>query len=359
MKKTELTISYRTLIRIVLAVALVAFAFSFVRKVEHALTLIFISAFLTLSLNPLVNWMNKRFKQLSRVKATAVSYSLVLLVLGGFLYMTIPPLVTQTVGFIENVPTIIKDFTTQDSALARLAKRSHVTEQLNSISQDWASHVADLRAPALHAAGQVGSSIVSFLTVIVLTFMMLAEGPDIVAFLWTLRDEKNRAREKALVQKMYGTVTGFVNGQVILASIAALCAMSMLFIGRQVFHAHVNPVALAGIVLLCGIIPMIGNPLSSSLVIVACLFSSLNLALFMGVYFVVYFQIENITLLPYIQSRQNELTPMIVFIAALMGIGFGGLLGGLIAIPAASCIKILLEDRFSRQRELATTDSRA
>jgi predicted PurR-regulated permease PerM len=272
---------------------------------------------------------------------------LILLLLGGFLYMTVPPLVSQTVGFVENVPSIIEDFTTQDSAISRLAKKTHVTEKLDAISKDWASHVADLKTPALQVAGQVGSSLISLLTVVVLTFMMLAEGPDIVAYLWTLRDENKRAHDKLIVSKMYGTVTGFVNGQVILASIAAICAMSMMFIGRQIFHAHINPVALAGIVLLFGIIPMIGNPLSSSLVILACLFSSLNLALFMAVYFVVYFQIENITLLPYIQSRQNELTPMIVFIAALFGIGFGGLLGGLIAIPAASCIKILLEDRFN------------
>jgi predicted PurR-regulated permease PerM len=74
------------------------------------------------------------------------------------------------------------------------------------------------------------------------------------------------------------------------------------------------------------------------------MFSSVPLAITMLVYFIVYQQIENVTIQPYFQSRKNDLSPMLVFIAALLGIGFGGLLGGFVAIPVAGCIKILLED---------------
>jgi predicted PurR-regulated permease PerM len=66
----------------------------------------------------------------------------------------------------------------------------------------------------------------------------------------------------------------------------------------------------------------------------------------MAFYFVVYQQIENATIQPYIQSKGNELTPMLVFIAAILGVGFGGILGAFIAIPAAGCLKILADDYF-------------
>lgn len=75
----------------------------------------------------------------------------------------------------------------------------------------------------------------------------------------------------------------------------------------------------------------------------------------MLIYFVVYQQIENITIQPYVQSRNNDLTPMLVFIAALLGIGFGGLMGGFVAIPAAGCIKILLTDWLDDRRFNAST----
>jgi predicted PurR-regulated permease PerM len=68
----------------------------------------------------------------------------------------------------------------------------------------------------------------------------------------------------------------------------------------------------------------------------------------MLIYFVVYYQVENLTFQPYIQSRLNELTALSVFIAALIGIGFAGFLGAIVAIPAASAVKILLEDYFER-----------
>jgi predicted PurR-regulated permease PerM len=71
----------------------------------------------------------------------------------------------------------------------------------------------------------------------------------------------------------------------------------------------------------------------------------------MLVYFILYFFIENHTFQPYIQSKLNELTPLTVFVAAVLGVGFGGLLGAIIAIPAASAIKILVEDYFERRRD--------
>jgi predicted PurR-regulated permease PerM len=143
---------------------------------------------------------------------------------------------------------------------------------------------------------------------------------------------------------MYVLVTRFVNAQVIVALISAIFSAIALTIASSALNVSVNVVALAGMVALFGIIPTIGNILAATIVALACLFTSAPLAIIMLIYFIVYQQIENVTVQPYIQSRNNELTPMLVFIAALLGIGFGGLLGGFVAIPAAGCIKILLED---------------
>ena len=70
----------------------------------------------------------------------------------------------------------------------------------------------------------------------------------------------------------------------------------------------------------------------------------------MLIYFIVYQQIENATIQPYIQAKKNQLTPLLVFVSALIGVGFGGILGAFVAIPVAGCIKILLEDQFEKRR---------
>ena len=63
-------------------------------------------------------------------------------------------------------------------------------------------------------------------------------------------------------------------------------------------------------------------------------------------------QIENATVQPYIQSRASELTPLIVFISAILGIGFGGILGAIVAIPIAGCLKVLFDDYVLGQQNL-------
>ena len=191
---------------------------------------------------------------------------------------------------------------------------------------------------------KVGSAFISVITVLVLTFMFLVEGPDWMRRYWQLHPKQSRKHHKELAQRMYRVVTGYVNGQVLIAAIAGMFAMMTLVIASTVMKVSVNAVALAGIVFIFGLIPLIGNTLAAVIVALVCLFSSVPLALTMIAYFLLYQQIENVTLQPYIQAKNNELTPLLVFVAALLGASFGGLLGAFVAIPAFGCGKILLQD---------------
>ena len=177
-----------------------------------------------------------------------------------------------------------------------------------------------------------------------MSFMMLNEGPDWVRRSFYLVPEEQRKHRMEILRKMYNTVTGYVNGQLIMASIAASFLLVTLLIASSLLHVSINALGLAGIMALFGLIPMIGNPIGAFIIVVACLLSSVSLAVVMLIYFVIYFQIENITLQPYIQSRQNELTPLIVFVSAILGISFAGVLGALFAIPIAGCLRVLFMD---------------
>lgn len=144
------------------------------------------------------------------------------------------------------------------------------------------------------------------------------------------------------MRRMYEVVTGYVNGQLLIASIAGVFALIALLITSTIFDATINPIALALIVALIGLIPMIGNTVAAVIVVVLCSFVSLPLAITMAIFFLVYQQIENATLQPYIQAKYNELTPLMVFIAAIIGVSIAGFLGALIAIPVAGCLRVYL-----------------
>ena len=342
-QEVHITISNRTILRVIMFGIGTYAAFRFFDNIRGPLTLIFMSFFLAMALNPAVSFVTRKLKSKSRIRGTAVAYLVVMTVLISFFSFVVPPLVRQSSDFIKSVPDTIKSLETQDSGLGRFVRKYNLDEQLNKVANDFASSVTGV-SPALSTAKSILSTIVSIITVLVLTFMMLIEGPLWVERFLNSLPKHRYDHAKKLLHNMYRLVTRFVNAQVVVALIAGMFATVALTIASHIYGVTINPIALAGLVFMFGIIPTIGNILAASLVSLMCLFSSAPLAITMLIYFIVYQQIENITIQPYIQSRNNNLSPMLVFIAALLGIGFGGLLGGFVAIPAAGCIRLIVDD---------------
>lgn len=348
--RVTVTISNKTIIRAILWVVLAILGYHFIGRVTHVLTLIFVSVFLALALNPVVSWTRRRLHVKSRGRATAVSYLLVVGFLTIFFSLVIPPLVSQTRDFIRNVPGTVENFQQQDSSLARTARKYHIDEKLTEGAKNLTKHYGNFGTDILDTSKRVAEAFVSFFVVLVLTFMMLVEGPKWLELGFGSLPKKDRERSKRLANRMYKAVTGFVNGQVILAAVAGFFAFVALEIASHVIGVSVNAAALAGIVAVFGIIPLFGNPIAASVVVLVSLLSSVSLGIVMVVYFAFYFLIENHTFQPFLQAKLNELTPLMVFIAALIGVGFGGIFGAIIAIPAASAIKIMLEDHYEQRK---------
>lgn len=347
-KEITVTLTNQTIVRAIIIIVITLLGINFIDNLTRPLTLIFVSFFLALALNPAVSWITHRLKSKSRTRATGVAYLAVLSLLVSFLALIVPPLIDQSAKFINDLPDTVSGLQTQDSATGRFVRKYDLNNQIQKFGNDLGGQLSNVRKPLLSSASRVGGSIISVITVLVLTFMMLVEGPSWLEKIWALQPDSKRAHRKLLAQKMYKVVTGYVNGQLLIAVIAGSFALVALLIASTVFSAPVNAVALAGIITLTGLIPMIGNVLGSLVVVSVCLFSSTGLAITMGVFFLVYQQIENVTIQPHIHSKTNNLTPLLVFVAALLGIGFGGILGGLVAIPVAGCLKIVLEDYVSR-----------
>lgn len=354
--KVTITVSNRTIIRTIALIIGSLLVIKVIGQLSHVLTLIFSAFFLALALNPAVNWISRQLQIKSRVRATGIAYLLVISSLVIFFSLVVPPLVRQTANFIDTVPQTVNNFKTQDSSVARFARKYNLDDKLDELGRDFSNRAGNYTGTVLTTASRIGGTIVSILAVLVLTFMMLVEGPDWFKRLLGYVPAKRREHHRLLALKMYRIVTGYVNGQVLIAAIAAGFAMVMLFIASNIFNVSVNPIALGGIVFLFGLIPMIGNTLAAVIVSLVCLFSSVGLAITVIVFFLVYQQIENATLQPYIQAKNNELTPLLVFVAALLGAGFGGIIGAFVAIPAAGCAKILLEDYLSRKKLVPETE---
>ncbi len=352
----SLSISHRTIAKVIFWIIATLLAYRFIGQITHALTLLFISFFLALALNPVVSMISNRLRIKKRGGATAAAYFLVIVIIVGFFALVIPPLVSQGREFINEVPTLVSDFQQKDNPISRSINRYNLEEKVTKGASDFANNYSDFGSTVVDTGKRVAGLFVSALIVLTATFMMLVEGPKWLDKMFALMPKNKRAHRKMLAKKMYRAVSGFVNAQVIMAVIAGSFALLALIIATSLLDVTVNVVALAGIVAMLGLIPMLGNPISSAIVLLVCLANSVELALVMLIYFIVYYQIENMTVQPLIQSKLSELTPLLVFVAALIGVEFAGILGAFVAIPVATCIKILLNDQLDKRGITTNSD---
>lgn len=348
--EVEVTVSNRTILRVLALVIGSLMLLAALRQATHALTLIFLAFFLALALNAPVHWIAERLpgkRRGNRTVATAVSFFVVIIILGMFLASIVPPLVRQTGSFIDSIPGLVNDLRDSETTLGRIVERYNLenyVDKLGDQAEDWAGSVT---TGAVGTIGRVGGSIVSTLTVLVLTFMMLIEGPRWLRTARRLTPDKREAHFETLARSMYRVVKGYVNGQVLLAALASVLILPVLIIMNVSY-----PFALMVIVFICGLIPMVGHTIGAILVSLVALFTSPVAGLVVLGYYILYQQIENYAVQPKIQANSTDMSPLLVFSSVVIGVSFNGLLGGLVAIPVAGCLRILVLDYLKRRNML-------
>ena len=339
-RKVELIIPTRTYLRILgLTVATIVLIYAAI-KASHALTLIFTAFFLALALNAPVHWLSEHLPgkmRGSRSFATSISYLIVVLAFIGFIASIAPPLIRQTSTFVNQAPAIVRDFKSQDSSTGRFIRRYKLEDDFNRFSNQLSSRVKNSGGEAFAAVQKIGSSAFSLLTILVLTFMMLVEGPRWLKFFNEIMPDDKQERSDHILMSMYKVIKGYVNGQVLLAALASLLIMPMI-LALNIGY----PVALMVIVFICGLIPMIGHTIGAIIVTTVALFHSIPAAIIILAYYILYQQFENVFVQPRIQANSTNMSPLLVFSAVVVGLSFGGIIAGLVAIPVAGCIRIAI-----------------
>ena len=349
--EVEVTISNRTILRIIGAAILAILFFAAVRASAHTLTLIGASLFLALALNAPVRWLSDHLpgkRRGNRGLATGISIGIVVLLLAAFLALIVPPLVKQTGNFIRQAPSLVAQTRDQNSSVGKFIRQHHLQGQVEKLSKQLSSRADSITGSAVTTVTRIGSSLFATLTVIVLTIMMLAEGPRWRRIANELTPQRHSARLQRLAHDMHRVIQGYVNGQVLLAAIASLFIVPVLF----VLHIP-NPLALMVVVFICGLIPLVGHTIGAIIVTIAALFHSLPSAIIILAYYILYQQIENYAVQPRIQANATNMSALLVFISVIVGANFGGLLGALVAIPVAGCLRILLLDYLQERKILS------
>jgi predicted PurR-regulated permease PerM len=314
--------------------------------VRSVITWILIALFLSLALNPAVDWLQRRGV---RRRGLAVSLALggTLLALAGIAALFIPTLVSQVNDFANNVPDYLHQLTTGRGRLGFLQTKYHLVDKAReALHNGGAKKLFGLSNTAVAVTKGVITAIVGFVTVVFMTFFMLLEGPQWVERFFSLVPEHAQPRWRRVAHDIYRTVGGYVTGNLLISVIAGIGTTIVLLVMGVPFA-----IALGLIVAILDLIPLAGATLAAIIVGVVAFLHSIPAGIVVITFFIVYQQIENHVLQPVIYGRTVQLSPLAVLIAVLIGAEIAGILGALGAIPVAGAIQVILVDALETRRQ--------
>jgi predicted PurR-regulated permease PerM len=301
--------------------------------------LIIISLFLAAGLNPAVLFFQNR--GLKRGASVGAVMGLVLLFVAAFIAIAAPPLIDQGNQLVNNAPQLVKDLN-NNAFINDLNNRYGVIDSLqtrvDSVIKDGQFAITAFGG-VIGVGKAVVSGLVSTLTILVLTLYFLAALPQVVQISLRFVPATRRDRVSKLSNAIIARVGSFVGGQGIIAILAALF---ILIMGLIIGMPYTAPLAM--VVLVCGFIPLVGHFIGMSIITLVSLTKSPTTALVALGSYIIYVQIENYVITPKIMRKSLAIPGLVTIIAALLGTSLLGLIGGLLAVPIAAAVLLIIDE---------------
>ncbi len=314
-----------------------------VLALKQVLELIVISGFLAVVLSPAVSGLVRL--KIRRGLATSIVFFFGMLTFGGLGYLFIHPIYREAVRFADDLPNLLARVQAGKGRLGELIARYHLQKTAAQQVPKIRSYFSHLGGPALKVARTVLSGLGGLITVLVVTFLMLLQGPSMVrSALGVLRPRQSR-RVRRILDDVAKSVTGYMVGNIATSIIAGLICGVSLFVLRVPFA-----VVFGVWVALVDFLPLVGGLLAGVPTVAFAALHSPAAGIVMLIVFLVYQQVENHILNPVIMSRTVRLNPLWVILSVLAGAQLAGIVGALLAIPAAGAMHVIVRDVWDERR---------
>ncbi|MBY8879332.1 AI-2E family transporter [Actinacidiphila acidipaludis] len=307
-----------------------------VLRLSQLLTLLLLAAFIAVSLEPVVAWLGRRGMR----RGWAVLSVVVGLagVLAGFVALVIPPVTTGVTALTGAVPRWRRQLRDHHSLLGRIEDRYHVIEhaQAQLGSRGGASEVA---GGVLGAGRLVVSALTSLVIIVTVTLYVMAALPAIKRFCYRFVPGTRRARAEALSEEILSRVGRFMLGNTLTSVVAGLATFAWCSATGVPF-----PAALGFFVALVDMVPVVGSTVGGVVVSLVALSVSLPVAIATTGFYVAFRLAEDYLIMPRAMKFAVDVHPVVTVVAVLVGGSLLGIVGGLVAIPVAVALGIILDE---------------
>jgi predicted PurR-regulated permease PerM len=309
------------------------------------LLMVAVSLFLSVILNPLVGYAQRRVKRrgwaVTVVVLWAAAVFIGLAVLFGY------PLLNGVTHLARELPSYTRDAADGHGWVGQLVRRLRLQQWVTHNAPKLQTVGASLARPALSIGKGAASLVATLLTIFAITTLVLLEGPRMRAGLLGSLPPERAERWARVGREINQSMTGYVVGNLTTSLIAGVVIFADLAALGLPF-----PLLWALWVAIVDFLPMIGGALAGIPTVLFALAHSLTAGLVTLAVFVTYQQLENHVLNPLIMSRTVKVSPLLVLMSVLLGTSlgdwaggvFGGFVAALISIPCAAALQVIVRE---------------
>lgn len=286
----------------------------------------------------------QRFYSIYKLIALLLSYALFFFAIGFIIVLIIPQIIESVNLFINNSGNYYTTFQEffQD-ILAKLQLETDLWTELENALMSLMNLLTDLLPSLVNFITSTASSAFDIICMLFISIYILASKDKLISLISrsvkAFASEKKQYRLGHIVTLTNRTFRGFIVGQLSDALIVGI----ITFIGASIF-GFPYPILLGFIAGITNVIPVIGPFIGAAPCLLIILMVSPDKVLWYIIFVVVLQQIDGNFICPLIVGDSTGLDGLWILFAIIVGGGFFGIVGCLLAVPIFAVLFNLYEE---------------
>lgn len=322
----RLDISWSSLFRVLVIAGIVYLGF----LMRETISILILALVISTALDPAVDRLEKM--RVPRILGTIVVFLAALTVLAFVIYTVLPITLLQLNGLFNNLTGLASQFLKVNSPI-------EITNFVNTDLRSVTNLLLSGSVPFLQVLGKLLGSVAFAVAVLVLSFYLTISRDGVEKFMRAVLPEGAEARAIQLYTRTKKKIGRWFQAQLVLSLVVG----TSVLVGLWLIGVEQNLV-LAVIAAVFELVPVVGPIFGGALAVAVAAGESFKLGFYVLLLFIAIQQIENQLLVPLVMRKAVGINPVIILVAVLGGAQVAGVIGMLVAIPAAVFLQEILND---------------
>lgn len=313
----------------------------FITRIKDIAILFFASYVLACSLNPLVDKLMCKFKNLKRGLASSIVLGTVLIISGCFLVPIISMAGTQIKSFIKLLPEYVSTIKTFILQIPYINKSTIAQLDLGEIISTTTGFTTKFVNDSINFSMSFASAIVYFLAACIIIYYFMADKDIVKKTYLSLFPKQLKTRADEIIESISKKIGGYVIAQIAtITSVGIIMTIGLMILG-------VDYAVLLGLInAVFDLIPVVGPAIGLIItLLMAYKMGTLTLVLILVIFLIAQWA-ENNLLRPYIFSKFLDLHPLIIYFFLFITAQYLGVIGVIFAPAIAATVCVLIEELY-------------